>query len=90
MSDWQVGDLALCAAGKGCGDCWENGPHPLDGRTLTVIGVDDWGESHPALTFAEAERLNWCACQFRKIRPDEHEACEPEFVKLLKRKRVSA
>ncbi len=30
-----------------------------------------------------------CACRFRKIRPDEQEDCEPEFVELLKRSKVS-
>jgi hypothetical protein len=29
-------------------------------------------------------------CRFRKIRPDEHEDCEPEFVELLKRSKVKA
>jgi hypothetical protein len=30
------------------------------------------------------------ARQFRKIRPDEHEDCEPEFVTLLNRIKVEA
>jgi hypothetical protein len=28
---------------------------------------------------------DWPAYRFRKIRPDEREACEPEFVTLLNR-----
>jgi hypothetical protein len=34
------------------------------------------------------DRRHWPGChsaRFRKIRPDEREACEPEFVTLLQR-----
>jgi hypothetical protein len=33
------------------------------------------------------QNADW-ADHFRKIRPDEHEACEPEFIQLLKRSKV--
>jgi len=96
MSDWQVGDLAVCV---------DDGPRYFeqnvivkkdavyrvtglaatkDGEgTLFLEGVIGWlpGERGPV-----AYRVS----RFRKIRPDEHEACEPEFVTLLKRKKVSA
>jgi hypothetical protein len=38
----------------------------------------------------QAERAGGSVDRFRKIRPDEHEACEPEFVTLLRRTKVSA
>lgn len=94
MSDWQVGDLAVCTK-TGAIQC----PHfPLAlhrGERLppTTLRVT-------AITPAAGEisgRLCGCvvlhfeggkggvAQRFRKIRPDEHEACEEEFVTLLKR-----
>lgn len=86
MSDWQVGDLALCLEIE-----MNTGTVPSGlrvGGVYTVAGVvchrDQTGlvlEDYPSWHPSEA----WCASSFRKILPDEQEACEPEFVTLLKR-----
>jgi hypothetical protein len=92
MSDWQVGDLAVCVD-----DSPTLRPHcPLIvGRTYRVVGISILREG---LIVAEAVAMNqsfgggFLMRRFRKVRPDEREACEPEFVTLLKRskQRVSA
>lgn len=91
MSDWQVGDRAVCvdASGSRCA--------LTVGRVYSVSGLD-WTEG-----FAELDgSLIPCGLllaeiappfpydgfdprRFRKILPDQHEACETEFVTLLKR-----
>jgi hypothetical protein len=89
MSDWQVGDLAVCV---------DNAP-----RSTTAPGIQyrlECGRVYrvSALRQARSGKLNLFmegvaypfgigngAFRFRKIRPDQHEACEPEFVTLLKR-----
>ena len=99
--DWQVGDLAVCVDARpdaywGC--------NLIEGATYTVAAVN-WLVGHPAArntvhgrtdiglaltevrSFAE---FGYHPDRFRKIRPDEHIACEDEFVTLLKRNRVSA
>lgn len=96
MSDWQVGDLAVCVA---------SGNITREGSTYTVAavippGALDFGRfnsyDRPVLYFVgldPPESGNGSdSARFRKIRPDEHESCEPEFVELLKRskRRVSA
>jgi hypothetical protein len=100
--DWQVGDLAVCVdARPGL-----YGPSSLvEGRCYTVAEVlvranpipSGIGPSACGLLFieirpADPTDIAFAAARFRKIRPDEHENCEPEFVELLKRskKRVSA
>lgn len=93
MSDWQVGDLAVCVA-----PIVEDPIEVARGDILSVEGV--WPDVPHAVTlvmgccldFAGIERLDggeaaYCAERFRKIRSDEHEACEEEFVTLLKRSR---
>lgn len=96
MSDWQVGDLAIHAPCAGCGKCSGGDAVSVPG-VLTVVVVRPFIDEPPGLDFSEAPASSfgqwlYCACQFRKIRPDEHQSCEPEFVTLLKRsrKRVSA
>jgi hypothetical protein len=96
MSDWQVGDLAVCVDAK---------PHPdndaarnvslsqlSEGKTYRVTGlakVD--GIFLAGVTAAyEREGYGWRSSRFRKIAPDKHEACEDEFVTLLKREKVNA
>lgn len=82
--DWQVGDLALCVdAGllpwvePGCiytvadlNTDWLE----IDGLGLELAGVD-----------AGCGYTGFVATSFRKILPDKHEDCEPEFVTLLNR-----
>lgn len=97
MSDWQVGDLAVCVDARvnprvgscplqvgrvyrvarvvGSGPCALYGRHSLG---LILAGVP-WSEPEGAAEL-----------RFRKIRPDEHKACEPEFVTLLKRSKAPA
>jgi hypothetical protein len=97
MSDWQV-DLALCVnAGRieprcaavcdklsegkvyRVAGCW---PDPLDFALVILLEGVRSIDPHSGGAFL--------ADRFRKIRPDEHEACEPEFVTLLKRTKVAA
>jgi hypothetical protein len=88
--DWKVGDLALCvdASPCRCGTCSRLPMLLAEGKSYTVIevGVPEW------LLFAEQVGPSECRfCdefaadpdRFRKIRPDEHEKCEDEFVTLL-------
>lgn len=99
MSDWQVGDLALCVDDGpcGCGYCCGSPSGLVEGKAYTVLAVcpvdpvDDplrtWlslvVDSPPLPTWEHPEE-GFSARRFRKIRPDEHEACENEFVILLK------
>ena len=101
MADWAVGDLAVrvdCSCGGG-----HTGEQRLPlGTVYRVIGV-----RVPKIAFRSClapcalilaedsgpnQHLGFCSVGFRKIRPDEHTECEPEFVQLLQRskKRVSA
>jgi hypothetical protein len=98
MSDWQVGDLAVRV------DCECGGGHSRSstglklGAVYRVVGVRPGPflrcRAPCALILAEDHTptayLGICSVTFRKIRPDEHEACEPEFVTLLRRSKVSA
>jgi hypothetical protein len=90
MSDWQVGDLAVCVDG-GADDPVLSASTLLQGGTYRVgrsrsIFAGDWRTAARCFVgFADGT-----LSRFRKIRPDEHEACEPEFVTLLKRTKVRA
>jgi hypothetical protein len=106
MSDWQVGDLALCVnrdplaceSGNRLSHMHTGECAPPLGATRCVIAIG------PSRLFYPSPRFRECGClslkfsdgtvalakRCRKIRPDEHEACELEFVKLLKRTKVSA
>ena len=95
MSDWQAGDLAVCIY---CDpgpqvDPWE----PVVGQTYTVVRVGPLDIGWPdgtGLDFQDDPTCGdvkmWDAGWFRKIRPDKHEACEDEFITLLKRRKVAA
>jgi hypothetical protein len=99
MTDWAVGDLAVCVdtlrpeeakPGRSGGDTCRKG------AVFTVIGIarDAWGNVGLILDDIRSDHPTggYLASAFRKIRPDKHEECEPEFVTLLKRskRRVSA
>lgn len=99
MSDWQVGDLAVCV--DATPDILGN-PVPLkEGVVYLVSGITPAGI---ASKYGRTNRLSglalkgvpnkwpcgWAPERFRKIRPDAQEACEPEFITLLKRKKVAA
>lgn len=79
--DWRVGDLALCV--DDARRRYSGPPTGLlrKGKVYRVIGI-----AGPNLIMAEGpvgDDLGWRSDRFRKIRPDEHQACEPEFVTLL-------
>ena len=95
MSDWQVGDLAVCVDARPNPRCGHR-PSPLvEGKVYRVAGIDPYPERHALYGMdtglflrgmrSAANSGGFAASRFRKIRPDEHEACEPEFVQLLKR-----
>ena len=97
MSDWQVGDLAVavgCSRSAGKPSQFTQAHlAPPRGAIVRVIGV------HPSTQFQLLEiegypsrhwSRGWGAICFRKILPDKHENCEPEFVQLLKRSKVTA
>jgi len=96
MSEWQVGDLAVCvdAGPIRIGNRFNARPDLIEGHVYRVIALDcahpEW-QNEPCL---ELEGVFFLASvqRFRKIRPDEQEACEPEFVTLLRKskQRVSA
>jgi hypothetical protein len=106
VSDWQVGDLALCVDDGPCrcGNCpaWPIFGLEL-GKVYRVLAVRLDNQGLPGLVVDRpptppTDPYHMAGSQiadrarFRKIRPDEHEACEPEFVTLLKRtkRKVSA
>jgi hypothetical protein len=94
--DWKVGDLALCIDDSMC-MCHKCGGSVITGlragnvyRVLdfctTAGGVFGLRIDRPPSTHPVHRGSIGCAAfRFRKIRPDEREACEPEFVTLLKR-----
>ena len=87
MSDWAVGDLAVCVDAKGTSTISEGRVYRVSAIApperwqsgYTGIGLFLEGIGRPCLN------QDFRATRFRKIRPDEREACEPEFVQLLKR-----
>ena len=97
MTDWQVGDKAVCV---------DDGPvnHPAPfrgapwpfrkGEVVTVVGVRVWLEWGLALFFAELDafypEMGWAQDRWRKVLPDIAEPCEAEFVTLLKGGKVVA
>lgn len=95
MSDWSIGDLALCV---------DNGVRYYEprgnalelGRIYKVgaVGIPET-VTYVCLGFRclpSKKTYGWAfdARRFRKVVGDKHEACEPEFVTLLKRARVPA
>jgi hypothetical protein len=88
MSDWQVGDLALCVNNDTIRYSIGGGPRPdlVIGKAYRVRGIeiDHLFDGELCLLIAGAVRSASHA-RFRKIRPDAHERCEQEFTTLLKR-----
>jgi hypothetical protein len=84
MTDWQVGDLAVCV---------DDGPCPYYGRDPQIVkgGVYTVADVLPNNGLllegiqSQSSSGGYAMKMFRKIRPDQHEACEPEFVTLIKR-----
>jgi hypothetical protein len=95
VSDWQVGDKALCVDARRSPGVRTHVPL-VEGRIYTVVGVAarravhalyglDTGGLFLAGLVSGGTSGAYAADRFRKIRPDEHSACEEEFVTLLKR-----
>jgi hypothetical protein len=89
MMDWQIGDLAQSLLHRWIDEhtLEEVGGPPLGwvGK-VTGVRIDEVGDL--MLLFDEyGDPRGYIARAFRKIRPDEHEACEPEFVTLIKKTR---
>jgi hypothetical protein len=90
MSDWAVGDLAVCVDAAPRSYRTDSGGSLAVGNIYTVEAVFFGAFSrHQMLGIMgfpwEPEWVGWDADRFRKILPDKHEACESEFVDLLKR-----
>lgn len=98
MSDgWQAGDLAVCV--DATSPMTRRDTRLVEGRAYKVTGVrvargtpfsSDLGTpAYLGLYLAELRSYGttgaFDARRFRKIRPDKHEDCEPEFVELLNR-----
>lgn len=97
MSDWAVGDLAVCVDAR---------PNPVwgetgltEGRAYTIAALTGVIINHLYQTKMPGAILREVPCssphgfglaRFRKVRPDKHEKCEDEFVELLKRSKVNA
>jgi len=99
--DWEIGDLALCVkVGPWHGNRSRRVVDgPAGGQTYKVswVGLTSSGlglelEGVETHRNKDGSAILWRADKFRKIRPDEHEPCEAEFVTLLKlsKQRVSA
>lgn len=92
MSDWQVGDLAVCVDGgpgrdsrwRVCGQLFREGDGPLEAGQIYTVRAIRADVDHLAFGLVEIPGP-WRADRFRKLRPDAHEACEEEFATLLKR-----
>jgi hypothetical protein len=91
--DFQVGDLAVCVNNGP----WHAIQTPeLYGQLVldriyrvTAVGELSFGpgvdvEGIPRQR-TSSEIPNFAAARFRKVRPDQHEACEDDFMKLVKR-----
>ena len=92
MTDWQIGDLALCVDDsvlRHLGRYW-HGEGLRNGEVYTVSAVTSQ-LNLPHLMFTKRTGPDGSlAGRFRKIIPDKHEPCEAEFVTLLKRAKVKA
>lgn len=85
---WEVGDLAVKVGGSWPGMWTVPEVSAKRGTIRKVDGVvcrDGWTalvfNDHPSPHFTRG----WHANGWRKITPDAHEDCEPEFVTLLNR-----
>jgi hypothetical protein len=88
--DWEVGDLAVCVDAEFYDFCGRPAVGPSLGSKHVVADVGFAPEGFVWIDLLGFGGTGMDARQFRKIRPDEHEDCEPEFVELLKRSRVKA
>jgi hypothetical protein len=86
-TDWQVGDLAVCVEDQPLPGTVSTGATIRKGAVYRVVGLKEHRGDLNLFLHGITYRLGigTRAFRFRKIRPDEQEACEPEFVTLLKR-----
>lgn len=89
--DWKVGDLAVFVGGSSA-KTWTAYGHKTSlgaiRRVLDVISRPHWDGMIGLVLEGDPSPHSlgcWCADQWRKVRPDELEDCEPEFVTLLNR-----
>jgi hypothetical protein len=88
VSDWAVGDLAVCVDTSVicCNEYAHVGHRAFNNLgtiRITRVSVGPCGCTE--LFWAGCPPWGGLAKRFRKILPDKHEACETEFVDLLKR-----
>lgn len=99
MSDWAVGDLAVCVDGSPrTMEALRGTPFPISaGQIRRVIGLGKSERPGSVSLFLDGEcayfqkhGYGFAEGRFRKI--DQHEPCEEEFQTLLKRskRKVSA
>lgn len=95
MSDWQVGDLALCVGYRGP-DGWRdfNAPRPARNGMIYQVQLVMIAPGWTALVLDGAQST-WTngaynARSFRKIPPHEADAFDCEVIDLLNRKLVEA
>ena len=92
---WEVGDLALCVDTDPAHRVFGTGVAGKRFKLGAVYCVAHVG-THPVtdelVLLMEGQSKTAGAFRFRKIRPDEHQACEEEFriLIMLSKKRVSA
>jgi hypothetical protein len=99
---WEVGDLAVCvdaSPGREWAEYlndWSYTRGLEEGRIYRVARAIP-ASDEPAFVmldvgvpFPHEGDGVWPHTRFRKIRPDAHEACEEDFVTLLRRKTVRA
>ena len=84
---WAIGDLAVCISRNDGWFDWATGEpspaYPLNGEVYLVTGVCFFAGYH-SLFLAGLQGAFTASC-FRKAQLNHDEACEPEFVDLLKR-----
>jgi hypothetical protein len=99
---WQVGDLLVVVPEneRACGCVHRN--HTAPDQLVVGRAYQFAGFAAPECRCASgravklygmrnrAPHIGYCQGRFRKIRPDEHEACEEEFVTLIKRSKQPA
>lgn len=95
--DWKPGDLAgLASIETHCSDCHPDGsddPRLKVGRAYVVTAVLPYPNEAPGLVLAEVPNpVPWCACRFRKIRPDDQAGSREDWVMLIEthKQRVEA
>ena len=86
MSDWQVGDLAVCVELNPQSPCSLGNLQVGQAYRVLEVAQEHYGTTL-LIDGARSGHFtgHYRAFRFRKIRPDKHEACEDEFVTLLKR-----